>query len=84
MSLRLFEGFSRLERPGAARTILQLTQGEDFCYPLYYYIPSLTADGRYLVYYRETPGEIHEIQLGAAIFPECVTTDIAGGCSDSG
>lgn len=45
------------------RTVLQLTSGADYCYPLYYFIPSITADGRYLVYHRETPGAVHEIQL---------------------
>lgn len=45
------------------RTVVQLTSGKDYCYPLYYFIPSITADGRYLVYHRETPGKIHEIQL---------------------
>lgn len=45
------------------RTILQLTSGGDFCYPLYYFIPSITSDGRYMVYHRETPGAVHEIQL---------------------
>ncbi len=46
-----------------SRTTVQLTAGTDFCYPLYYFIPSVTADGRYMVYHRETPETVHEIQL---------------------
>lgn len=45
------------------RTILQLTSGADFCYPLYYFAPSITADNRFMVYHRQTPGAVHEIQL---------------------
>lgn len=55
--------FPRRTDAPPGRTMLQLTSGEDFCYPLYYFAPSITADGRYMVYHRETPGEVHEIQL---------------------
>lgn len=55
--------FPRLPLDDRDRTVLQLTAGDDFCYPLYYFIPSITADGRYMVYHRETSGKMHEIQL---------------------
>ncbi len=59
----LRETFPQYDLDHCDRTVLQLTSGEDFCYPLYYFIPSITADGRYMVYHRETPGTVHEIQL---------------------
>ena len=57
--------FPSRELPGSGRgrAALQLTRGGDFCYPLYYFIDSITADGRFMVYHRETPGDPHEIQL---------------------
>ena len=55
--------FPRAAHAPEGRTFLQLTEGEAFCYPLYYFIPSITADGRWMVYHRETPGDLHEIQM---------------------
>ena len=59
----LAELFPKVSRPGLSRRVIQLTRGGDFCYPLYYFIPSITADGRWMIYHRETPGSPHEIQL---------------------
>jgi hypothetical protein len=61
--MTLFDGFPRIEVPGTGRPAFQLTSGPDFCYPLYYFIPSISSNGRYLVHHRETPGEPNEIQL---------------------
>lgn len=55
--------FRRVTVPGTGRTAVQLTEGEAFCYPLYYFIPSVTSDGRYLVYHCERPGTPNDIQL---------------------
>ncbi|HEY8666751.1 MAG TPA: hypothetical protein VIL86_08810 [Tepidisphaeraceae bacterium] len=56
--LNLNDSFRRLSAPGTNRSAIQLTQGERFCYPLYYYIPTLTADDRYLVYHEASGGQI--------------------------
>jgi hypothetical protein len=61
--MSLLEAFPAHPREDTSRTIRQLTSGEDFCYPLYYFIPSITADCRYMVYHRESPGTVNEIQL---------------------
>jgi hypothetical protein len=54
-----------LEAPGTGRTAIQLTSGDAFCYPLYYYVPSITADGSYVVYHRAAAGEVqlHRVDL---------------------
>ncbi len=49
---RVAAQFPRLEVPGTGRAAYQITSGPDFCQALYYFIPSLTPDGRWLVYQR--------------------------------
>ncbi len=44
--------FPRIEVPGTGRVAYQLTSGPDFCQALYYFIPSLSPDGHWLVYQR--------------------------------
>lgn len=44
--------FPRLEVPGTGRVAYQLTSGAEFCQALYYFIPSLSPDGRLLVHQR--------------------------------
>jgi len=55
--------FPRIDAMGTGREVVQLTSGDAFCYPLYYFIPSICANGRYLVYHRETTDTPHDIQL---------------------
>jgi hypothetical protein len=63
--LALSERLERTVAPGTKRTAIQLTTGPGFCYPLYYFIPSLTDDGRYLVFHRAWNGEVqlHRLDL---------------------
>lgn len=42
--------------PISNRLIRQLTQSDAANYPLYYFIPSITADGRYLIFHSERTG----------------------------
>lgn len=42
--------------PVTGRTVRQLTEGDANAYPLYYFIPSHTADGRYLIIHSEATG----------------------------
>ncbi len=66
--ITLSETFRRLEAPGTGRLAVQLTGGEGFTYPLYFYIPSITRDGKYLVYHRAARGEVqlHRLNLATA------------------
>jgi hypothetical protein len=65
MSTDIHPSFPRLVAPGTGRPMIQLTSGPGFCYPLYYYVPSITRDGRYLVHHRSEGGEVqlHRIDL---------------------
>ncbi len=49
---RVAAHFPRLQVPGTGRAAYQLTSGPEFCQALYYFIPSLSPDGRWLVYQR--------------------------------
>ncbi len=61
---RIHESFRRLTAPGG-RQAIQLTQGPGFCYPLYYYVPSITRDGRWLVHHRAVDAtvQLHRLDL---------------------
>lgn len=63
--IRLSPTFRTLTAPGTGRRAVQLTTGDAYCYPLYYFIPSLTADLRYLVYHRAEDGvvQMHRLDL---------------------
>ncbi len=64
----LSDTFKRLKAPGTGRAAVQLTAGTAFCYPLYYFIPSLTADAKYLIYHRAEAGQVqlHRLNLQTA------------------
>jgi len=66
--LKLSDSFRRRKTPGTDRVAVQLTAGEGFCYPLYYFIPSITRDGRYLIYHRAVKREVqlHRLDLTTA------------------
>jgi hypothetical protein len=55
---RLAATFPRVTAPGTSRMAYQLTAGDATCYPLYYFIPSISRGGRYLVYHRAAAGEV--------------------------
>ncbi|MHC4405559.1 MAG: glycoside hydrolase family 88 protein [Planctomycetota bacterium] len=55
--------FKRLKAPGTGRSAVQLTSGGAFCYPLYYFIPSITKDAKYLIYHRAESGEVQLFRL---------------------
>lgn len=60
----IHDSFRRMVAPGG-RTAIQLTRGPGFCYPLYYYVPSITADGRWLVHHRAVDAtvQLHGLDL---------------------
>jgi hypothetical protein len=61
--MELWSGFRRTVAPGTNRLAVQLTEGEGFTYPLYFYIPSMTADERYLIYHRAAQGQVQLYRL---------------------
>jgi hypothetical protein len=66
--LKLSKRFKRVTAPETGRAALQLTWGDAQCYPLYYYVPSITRNGRYLVYHRAADGQLqlHRLDLHTA------------------
>jgi rhamnogalacturonyl hydrolase YesR/Tol biopolymer transport system component len=56
--IRISDQFPRIKVPGTGRAAVQLTSGAATCYPLYYFAPTLSKDGRYLVYHRYEQGEV--------------------------
>lgn len=57
------DAFESVQAPGTDRMCLRLTSGPAFHYPLYYYIPSVTADGRTLVLHRYDGRETQLVAL---------------------
>ena len=45
------------------RAVRRYTDGRSNSYPLYYFTPSITADGRYLVFHSERSGEVQLYRL---------------------
>lgn len=68
--------------PETGRRWLQLTSGNEFCYPLYYFGPTVTADGGTLAFYRYVNDEVQNwkldiasgdaVRLTAATTPNCM------------
>jgi hypothetical protein len=90
-AMPLADGFRRLTAPETGRRVVQLTGGEGFCYPLYYYIPSITADARHLVYHRAQRGEVQLFRLDLRTAESrqlthatCADTQWRPWCIDSG
>jgi len=61
--IKLSDTFKRVAAPGTGRQAVQLTTGKGFKYPLYYFIPSLTKDLRYLIYHSTESGTIQLYRL---------------------
>ncbi len=66
VKMPLSDRFARLKAPGTGRTAVQLTSGDVFCYPLYYFIPTITEDAKYLIYHRAGGGEVQLYRLNLA------------------
>jgi len=90
-TLALAPRFKRLEAPETGRLAVQLTCGDAQCYPLYYFTPSITRDGRFLVYHKSAAGQLqlHRIDLQTAesvqlTHATCGDTQWRPWCVDSG
>jgi len=89
--LPLGPAFDRFREPLSGRRVVQLTAGEACCYPLYYFIPTLTANGRYLIYHRAAQGDLQLFRLDLATGQSQQLTQATGPdtqwrpwCVDSG
>lgn len=49
--------------PQTGRRIIQLTAGDCFDYPMYYYIPTVTRDSRTIVFYRYEGDEVQHYKI---------------------
>lgn len=63
--MKIWSGFRTKHVSESRRLAIQLTTGNATCYPLYYFIDSLSKDGRKLVHHRAEAGEvqIHVLDL---------------------
>lgn len=89
--IALFDGFPRLKAPQTGRLAVQLTSGGAQCYPLYYFIPTLSKDGKYLVYHKAAAGQLQlwrlDLQTGESVqltHASCPDTQWRPWCVDSG
>jgi hypothetical protein len=56
--MKLSNKFKKTKDPITNREIIQLTSGKEFAYPLYYFIPSITNDSKYLVYHKSFKNDV--------------------------
>ncbi len=62
----LSDSFRRLRAPETGRLAVQLTSGQGDTYPLYFFIPTITRDNKYLVYHRAAGGQVQLVRLNLA------------------
>jgi len=91
VKIELSTKFKRLKAPGTGRLAVQLTEGDGFTYPLYFYIPSVTRGGRYLISHKAAGGEVqlHRLELATGesrrlTNATCPDTQWRPWCVDSG
>lgn len=87
----IWSGLPRSSAPETGRKTIQLTEGDATCYPLYYFIPTITDDGKHMVYHRAEKGDVQlhvldltsgeSVQLTHATSPQ---TRWVPWCVDSG
>ena len=89
--IHLSDSFRRLKAPETNRLAVQLTRGEGDCYPLYFFIPTITHDNKYLIYHRAADGrlQLHRLNLATAestrlTHATCKDTQWKPWCIDSG
>lgn len=87
----LSEKFRRLAAPETGRAVVQLTWGKGHAYPLYFFIPTITRDSKYLIYHKAEDGQVqlHRLNLRTAesrqlTHANCPDTQWRPWCVDSG
>jgi len=83
--------FKRLKAPETGRLAVQLTWGQSDTYPLYYFIPSLTKDQRYLIHHKAERRQLQlhrlDLRTGESVqltHASCPDTQWRPWCVDSG
>jgi len=82
VELQLSAHFPRRAAPGTGRRVVQLTTGAEACYPLYYFTPSISRDGRYLVYHRYENKTVQLWRLNLATAVSLPLTHATGTSTD--
>lgn len=77
-AMNISDTFRSFEDPDTKRNIIQLTSGNFFAYPMYYFIPSFSKDLRYLIYHRYIGGEVQLWRLNIETGREVQMTYAAG------
>ncbi len=80
--LTLSEKFPRGKAPGTGRETVQLTSGEAACYPLYYFTPSISRNGKFLVYHRYEKKNVQLWRLNLATAENVQLTHATGTNTD--
>ena len=61
--MNLSNNFKRVSAPETGRLALQITSGASLNYPLYYFIPSITSDERFLIHHKAWDGQVQIFRL---------------------
>lgn len=64
--MKIADCFERFTIPGTQRNAIRLTGGDAYCYPLYYFIPTLTEDHQFLIHHvaRDKELQLYRLELG--------------------
>ncbi len=89
--IKLSDTFRRLQAPATGRAAVQLTWGKCSTYPLYFFIPTITQDNKYLIYHKAEDGEVQihrlNLQTGQSVqltHATCPDTQWRPWCVNSG
>lgn len=90
-AIKLSNTFKRLKAPETGRAVVQLTWGKSSTYPLYFFIPTITRDNKYLIYHKAEDGELQlhrlNLQTGESLqltHATCPDTQWRPWCVNSG
>lgn len=80
--LKLSDKFPHRKAPGTGRLAVQLTTGGEACYPLYYFTPSISRAGKYLVFHRYENKTVQLWRLNLATAESVQLTHATGAETD--
>ncbi len=90
-TMPLSPSYKRFKAPETGRTVVQLTDGKGWTYPLYFFIPTITSDNKYLIYHKAEDGQVqlHRLELATGksrqlTRADCPDTQWRPWCVDSG
>ena len=65
-TMALSPSFKRFDAPVTGRKVVQLTDGKGWNYPLYFFIPTITRDNKYLIHHKAEDGQVQLYRLNLA------------------